>query len=664
MNVSYISCGTNHNAVVTEQGHVLCWGLSRDGQCGVTEKGVFVPSQIVFTDNSDAPDYGAKIVDITSVACGASHTIALSSDGELWVWGKGHGMGLGQSSEVSRPVMLEALYGRNIMSVACGEDFTIALLERSVLGEVKMPRHRTSSSDMKVNKDTPRTCKLCNEEVYTYSDDKDDTCVITNEHHCKRPSVTSAPQATGAVNDSNDCLGTSSTSTVQSDVNETKSIEIREESKNDSAALGPTESAIGKFYKDSEAEIHEQDHDMKRSDRLDKDSEAEIHEQVEDMKSSESLETEAGESQNQMKTESDRNKRKCEDEISEIEKETSEKSYEAEDEIKKDLHTEACIDQVEISTHESEKEDLFDENQAKITETIIAPDEKNKLCDSDGISNSQSEHGECSIAGDSSTVVSHGSGELTLREKPTKSESDICDTSNLDSVLTVNPTSSLSSTHKPENTSSDTSQLSLSKSISFINESEAREFLVKQYEEKDLEEDRIQAQTRTGFDSFWSALPSASPSNVLQHVSTVQQHVSSMTSKAYASVASAAETSYASVADKFTSLQGSRSREVSTSELGEVQESDNKEETSSSKENMSETDDVFSEHKLSNISLNSNPELSSPFGNSDDSFLEKINENIPMPNNRMSIGEGSPLKKKNSWSTQKQSRLSFAASSG
>lgn len=79
----HIACGNFHNAVVTQSGKVYCWGSSSDGQCGTGSLDrVHVPTLVPIEINKGFCQHGvpkpATSVDVETVACGASHTLALS----------------------------------------------------------------------------------------------------------------------------------------------------------------------------------------------------------------------------------------------------------------------------------------------------------------------------------------------------------------------------------------------------------------------------------------------------------------------------------------------------------------------------------------------------------------------------------------------------------
>ena len=65
----------------------------------------------------------------TQVACGCHHSIALSSNGEVFTWGHGIDgvLGLGDCVDRNVPTKVQYLSKERIVKVACGDDHSAAL---------------------------------------------------------------------------------------------------------------------------------------------------------------------------------------------------------------------------------------------------------------------------------------------------------------------------------------------------------------------------------------------------------------------------------------------------------------------------------------------------------------------------------------------------------
>ncbi|KAK3751866.1 hypothetical protein QZH41_009679, partial [Actinostola sp. cb2023] len=73
--------------------------------------------------------------DIRKVACGTSHTVALSKDGSVFSWGSGYGGCLGQGHLRDRftPLRIAALHGKDVMEIACNELHSVAVCSNGQL---------------------------------------------------------------------------------------------------------------------------------------------------------------------------------------------------------------------------------------------------------------------------------------------------------------------------------------------------------------------------------------------------------------------------------------------------------------------------------------------------------------------------------------------------
>mmetsp|Transcript_29544 Transcript_29544/g.44482 ORF Transcript_29544/g.44482 Transcript_29544/m.44482 type:complete len:799 (-) Transcript_29544:62-2458(-) len=117
-----IACGGFHSAVVTEDGKMYTFGGGEHGQLGHGDKVNKVKPTLV-----QALD-GIVLQQIT---CGWSHSVALTTNGEVFTWGNGdHGkLGHGNGKKVSTPQLVERLVGHLVVRVASYNEHTAALVE-------------------------------------------------------------------------------------------------------------------------------------------------------------------------------------------------------------------------------------------------------------------------------------------------------------------------------------------------------------------------------------------------------------------------------------------------------------------------------------------------------------------------------------------------------
>ncbi|GAB1600522.1 alsin-like isoform X1 [Argonauta hians] len=179
-------CGKYYSAAVSSSGDVFTWGDSTKCQCGLGRAEIICrPEQVTFRLTEDKCKHGIPMpeekISIRQVACGETHTLAVSCRGELWVWGTGIGLGLGKQSSAPIPERAEDLLEYNVLDVSCGAAHSIVLVEKqSIIGIPKK-----MSFDMKYHKYYPPTCAKCNQEIYSYIE-TNDLCIISDEHTCCR----------------------------------------------------------------------------------------------------------------------------------------------------------------------------------------------------------------------------------------------------------------------------------------------------------------------------------------------------------------------------------------------------------------------------------------------------------------------------------------------
>lgn len=187
-----IAAGRSHSAAICSEGQAFCWGDSSDGQCGTGSlETVLTPTKVKVVIQEGFCEHGVPRpeipVAIENIACGGTHTLALSTDDELWAWGCGEQLGLDELLHAPVPRRIEALVGRRVLMVACGESHSLALLqkvERTTHSHTSPNRHRNVHKENVVTqKFYPSLCAKCNKEIYTYTD-TNDTCIIDEVHEC------------------------------------------------------------------------------------------------------------------------------------------------------------------------------------------------------------------------------------------------------------------------------------------------------------------------------------------------------------------------------------------------------------------------------------------------------------------------------------------------
>ncbi|KAK4490630.1 hypothetical protein RD792_001318 [Penstemon davidsonii] len=120
MRIKQIACGDSHCLAVTMEGEIQSWGRNQNGQLGLgTTEDSLVPQKI------DA----FKGIPVKMVAAGAEHTAAVTEDGELygWGWGRYGNLGLGDRYDRLVPWKVETVKAEKMVLVACGWRHTISV---------------------------------------------------------------------------------------------------------------------------------------------------------------------------------------------------------------------------------------------------------------------------------------------------------------------------------------------------------------------------------------------------------------------------------------------------------------------------------------------------------------------------------------------------------
>ncbi|XP_034721634.1 probable E3 ubiquitin-protein ligase HERC6 isoform X2 [Etheostoma cragini] len=120
-NVVSIACGQDHSLAVCASGQVFSWGAGEDGQRGILPHLLGSrPCQVPIP----------LPIPVIQVACGNSHSLALTKGGDVFSWGlNSHGQ-LGLGKEVSlqhTPVLVHPLTGVAVTQVSAGATHSLFL---------------------------------------------------------------------------------------------------------------------------------------------------------------------------------------------------------------------------------------------------------------------------------------------------------------------------------------------------------------------------------------------------------------------------------------------------------------------------------------------------------------------------------------------------------
>jgi alpha-tubulin suppressor-like RCC1 family protein len=126
LEIRQIACGDSHCLAITGDGDVFSWGRNQNGQLGLGH-----------TDDCNIPQkvLAFQGVGVSMLAAGAEHTAAVTESGKLygWGWGRYGNLGLGDRSDRLVPGEVAAIAGERMTQVACGWRHTISVSESGKL---------------------------------------------------------------------------------------------------------------------------------------------------------------------------------------------------------------------------------------------------------------------------------------------------------------------------------------------------------------------------------------------------------------------------------------------------------------------------------------------------------------------------------------------------
>ena len=133
-----VACGFSHTGAVLSGGELYMWGSAVSGKCGL---GDVVGRSECYCSVPTRVMVGADDKRVAKLSCGAAHSAVVTERGRLYVFGCGDGgrLGLGEgvNGTVYEPMLVTALLHERMRSVSCGNTTTIAVsaLTQEMVGE-------------------------------------------------------------------------------------------------------------------------------------------------------------------------------------------------------------------------------------------------------------------------------------------------------------------------------------------------------------------------------------------------------------------------------------------------------------------------------------------------------------------------------------------------
>ncbi|KAG2457171.1 RCBT1 protein, partial [Polypterus senegalus] len=125
--VTEVACGSHHSMALTSDGEVFAWGYNNCGQVGSGS-----------TANQPTPRKVSNCLQnkvVVGIACGQTSSMAVLDNGEVYAWGyNGNGqLGLGNSGNQLTPCRLTGLQGYCVLQIASGYAHSLALTDEGLL---------------------------------------------------------------------------------------------------------------------------------------------------------------------------------------------------------------------------------------------------------------------------------------------------------------------------------------------------------------------------------------------------------------------------------------------------------------------------------------------------------------------------------------------------
>ena len=119
-----MSLGYYHSAAVSNQGIVFTWGRGISGQLG---RGSIINEDQIRQVSALQNTF------ITDVACGESHTVALSNEGEVFTWGGGQLGQLGHGDFLRQSLPIKVNIEEKTALISSGKRHTAAVTNSGTL---------------------------------------------------------------------------------------------------------------------------------------------------------------------------------------------------------------------------------------------------------------------------------------------------------------------------------------------------------------------------------------------------------------------------------------------------------------------------------------------------------------------------------------------------
>eukprot|EP00026_Physarum_polycephalum_P003457 Phypoly_transcript_03469.p1 GENE.Phypoly_transcript_03469~~Phypoly_transcript_03469.p1 ORF type:complete len:804 (+),score=150.71 Phypoly_transcript_03469:292-2412(+) len=116
--IAEVACGESHTLFLSTQGQVMACGYNIYGQCGQgNRRDQHLPMPVKFETQDP----------MAQISCGANHSAAVSRGGQLYLWGSGERYQLTLSATKDRTTPAHTPFDYPVRSVSCGDAYTMIL---------------------------------------------------------------------------------------------------------------------------------------------------------------------------------------------------------------------------------------------------------------------------------------------------------------------------------------------------------------------------------------------------------------------------------------------------------------------------------------------------------------------------------------------------------
>ena len=147
-NIISIACGYDHTIAVTTNNKIYAWGSNEHGQLGL--------GHYISRDNPQ--ELLLPNIKIESISCGSDYTMALTTSGKLYTWGKNTDGQLGLNDTLDRNFPQEIYLKESIRSIHSGHSHALCITHNDKIYVWGYNRQGQLGLKDKVDRHTP--CEL------------------------------------------------------------------------------------------------------------------------------------------------------------------------------------------------------------------------------------------------------------------------------------------------------------------------------------------------------------------------------------------------------------------------------------------------------------------------------------------------------------------------